>query len=153
MRINNSLSLKKLMRHVVLALLFGCFMFMSLTHAEKSQFTCRDWMALERPSKIAIISLVIKMSKEDHIEINQSPMYYVAELDDLIKVYMETKNEEALDSSVGVTFHTIAAMDGDWGKGEPKLEHARSWMGEWFEVFKTRFPEKHAKLVSESEKE
>jgi len=48
-----------------------------------------------------------------------------------------------------VALHTLAAMDGDWDNGEPKLEHARRWMGDWFETFRIRFPDKYRRLVED----
>jgi hypothetical protein len=115
--------------------------------AAQSKFPCRNWLSLTPVQKVAIIGAVIKRAKEDKVTINLPADYYVAELDKLIQRYVDTENEKALDAPLGITFHTIAAMEGDWDNGEDPLEHARKFMGEeMFKVFKKMYPEKYKKL-------
>jgi hypothetical protein len=97
--------------------------------------------------KIGITLLIDGLKKEKEVQIRLTPDYYVKELDSLLEIYKRNNDEGALASSLGVAFHTIAAMEGDWGNGEPKLEHAKNWMGSWFEKFKELYPEKYEKLL------
>lgn len=114
---------------------------------QQSKFTCRDWAKLSAERKLQIIQRAIELAKEQKVVLKLSATYYVKELDALVANYTETKHESGLDSSVGVTLHTIAAMEGDWGNGENKLLHARKWMGaEGFAEFKKQYPEKYQKL-------
>jgi hypothetical protein len=101
--------------------------------------------------KEAIIAGVIKRAKEDNVTIKLPADYYVEELDKLIQKYVETENEEALGSPLGLTFHTIAAMEGDWDNGDDPLEHAQKLMGDkLFKSFKKMYPEKYKKLEEKS---
>ena len=130
---------------------FACSVFvLGSTRADgQSQFTSRRWLQLDGPTKLAVLHEFIELARRDRIHIRQSPEYYVRELDALAELYLRTDNQQALDSSLGVALHTLAAMDGDWDNGEPKLEHARRWMGDWFETFRTRFPDKYRRLVED----
>lgn len=130
---------------------FLLILFFTNTHlciAQQSKFTCKDWMKLDENFKTVLIGRVIQMNKDNGTIIKLSPKYYVDEIDKLISTYVETNNNEALNSSLGVTFHTIAAMEGDWDNGEDKLEHAKNLMGpDIFDYFKKNYPEKYKHLL------
>jgi hypothetical protein len=102
---------------------------------------------LDEASKIGIMRGFIQNAAADKVVMKLTPEYYVHEIDALVKTYVDTKNDKALDTPLGATIHTIAAMEGDWGNGEPPLDHAKKWMGDWFEYFKKMYPEKYQKLV------
>lgn len=111
----------------------------------QSRFPCRNWLSLTPVQKVALIGVVIKLAKEDKVTIKLPPDYYVGELDKLIQRYVDAENEKALDAPLGITFHTIAAMEGDWENGEDRLEHAGKFMGEeLFKAFKKMYPGKSA---------
>jgi hypothetical protein len=112
-------------------------------------FPCRQWMRLDAATKKAFVVELVRVAAANHVVIRLSPGYYVTELDKLIRVYQETNNVTALDSSLGATIHTVAAMEGDWGNGEPKLEHAKKWLGAWFEFFKQTYPDKYKRLTED----
>ena len=114
----------------------------------RSQFPVREWSKLSGEKKVGIISRAIDLARQDGTQIQLPPAYYVAEIDALRQTYVDTGNEDALDSSVGVTFKAIAVMEGDWGNGEGKVEQARRMFGpELFEAFKARYPEKYQHLI------
>jgi hypothetical protein len=118
--------------------------------SDQSKFTCRDWSNLPKEQKQPIIQAFIDQAKSDNVVLKLSAEYYVRELDALIKTYAETKNDGALNASLGITIHTIAAMEGDWNNGENKLEHAKKFMGaDNFEAFRKRYPEKYKRLLKE----
>lgn len=123
-------------------------LFLTNHASAEAQFSCRKWLELTQVQKIQAVEAFIQVAKEeDGIILRLSPLYYAREVDDLIKTYAETENEDALDSSVGTAIHSIAAMEGDWDKGENKLKHAMKYMGpEAFRVFKERFPDKYERL-------
>jgi hypothetical protein len=121
--------------------------------AAQSKFPCRNWLRLTEPQKTGLIGALIKRAGEDKVNISLPTEYYVEALDTLIKRYADTENEKALDASLGLTFHTIAAMEGDWDNGEDPVEHARKLMGEeLFEAFKKMYPEKYKNLLEKSRK-
>ena len=119
----------------------------SLPSKNKTGFSCRRWLELDQPTKVALIQGIIKLAHEDNVEIRLSPEYYVKEIDSLIHTYLATDNEEALDTSLGATFRTIAVMDGDWDNGEPKLEQAKKWLGPFFYSLEELYPEKYRNLL------
>ena len=124
----------------------------SVTQAQ-SKFPCRNWLRLAQGPKLYLLRKFIETAKEDKTILRLSAEYYVEELDKLIRRYADTENEKALDAPLGLTIHTIAAMEGDWDNGEDPLEHARKFMGEeLFEAFKKMYPEKYKKLVERSKK-
>lgn len=90
---------------------------------------------------------LVEVGKAEGITIRLPPAYYVRELDCLIEGYLRRGDQEGLCSPLGIVFHTIAAMEGDWGNGEPPLDHAKKWMGEWFETFRELYPEKYQRLL------
>jgi hypothetical protein len=120
--------------------------------AEPPKFTFRDWMKLTQDTKLQVIHGVIEMAKQNQITISLSPDYYVGALDSLARTYVDTKNDRALGSPMGIAFHTVAAMEGDWGNGENKLQHAKTWLGDWFDYFKKHYPEKYQHLLEDDKK-
>lgn len=119
----------------------------------KSQFPIREWSKLSEQQKVGVVSVAIDLARQDGTEIHLPPGYYVAELDSLRQTYVNTGNEDALDSSVGVTFKTIAIMEGDWGNGEGKVDQAKRVFGpELFEEFRTRYPDKYQHLIELDER-
>src|SRR5271169_6843433 len=84
----------------------------------QSKFSCRKWTQLSSQTKLAVLTMVMKMHADsENIKFKFLPSYYVSELDTLIKTYLDTRNEDAMNSSLGLTFRTIAVMDGDWNNG------------------------------------
>jgi len=90
---------------------------------------------------------LVEVGKAEGVTIRLSPSYYVRELDFLVEGYLKRGDHAGLCSPLGIVFHTIAAMEGDWGNGEPPLDHAKKWMGEWFETFRELYPEKYQRLL------
>lgn len=137
-------------RPAILAILI-CISLAGPLAAGQSKFSCRNWLELAPAQRIALVEAVIKFAKEDGVEIRLPTEYYAEEINKLIQRYTETHNEKALDTSLGVTFHTIAAMEGDWDDGKDLLEHAKKFMGEdIFKTFKEMYPEKYNKLEEKS---
>jgi hypothetical protein len=139
---------KRMVREWAVLACAALFLFTGLAEAQ-SKFACRRWLELDERAKLLVMASVIDMAHRDRIEIKLPPEYYVRELDSLIQVYIDTDNQQALDSSLGVSIHTIAAMEGDRDNGEPRLEHAKRWMGEWFEFFRAHYPEKYRRLAED----
>ena len=115
----------------------------------ETQFSCREWISLSQEMKNALVERFIQIENDEGGVILKLPAsYYAKEINNLVQTYITTKNEEGLNTSIGVTLHTIAAMEGDWDNGENKLEHAKKWMGEeYFEFFKENYPEKYKRLI------
>ena len=130
-------------------ILFICILLtIGATASGPSRFTLAQWNNLDIYLKLDTIKGVIEMAKKDNVIITLSPEYYVAELDAVIVNSVKNRDENHIKTtSVGIAFHTIAAMEGDWGNGENKLEHAKKWMrSKNFEDFKIRYPMKYNKL-------
>jgi hypothetical protein len=125
-----------------------CILAMGTTASAQSKFSCGDWMTLPQEQKQPLIEAFIAQAKKDKVIMCLPAAYYVKELDALIKTYDDAQRQ----SSLGATIHTIAAMEGDWGNGEDKLEHAKKWMGPNFEIFKEKYPDKYQKLILPSAK-
>lgn len=113
----------------------------------QSGFPCRRWLELQPTTKFQLITGLIEMARRDGTVIERPAAYYVSELDSLIGRYAATGNDAALDTSLGVTFHTIAAMEGDWGNGEDPLEHAKNFLGDSFPTFQQLYPAKYQHLI------
>ena len=114
----------------------------------RSQFPMREWSKLSHQEKTGAIAAAIDLKRQNGTQISLPPDYYVTEIDKLHQTYVNTGNEERLDTSVGITFRTIAVMEGDWGDGEGRVSQAKRLFGpEIFEEFKTREPAKYQHLV------
>jgi hypothetical protein len=113
-----------------------------------SDYPCRKWLTLDEPTRLAVIEKSIELAKAQGVIIRLPAPGYVAALDRLIGSYQAGKNEKALDSSLGLAFHILAAMEGDWDDGESKVEHAKRWLGpKLFEAFREKYPAKYQHLV------
>ncbi len=113
-----------------------------------SDYPCRKWLTLDEPTRAAVIEKAIELAKAQGVTIRLPASGYVAALDRLIGRYQEEKNEKALDSPLGLAFHILAAMEGDWDDGESKVEHAKLWLGpKLFEAFREKYPAKYEHLV------
>lgn len=108
---------------------------------------CRTWLDLSPVARLELMAGLIEFGKTEGVTIRLPPAYYVRELDSLVEGYLDRGDLGGLCSPLGIVFHTIAAMEGDWGNGEPQLDHAKKWMGEWFETFRKLYPEKYQRLL------
>ena len=114
----------------------------------RSQFPVREWSKLSHDQKIGVISRAIELARQDGTRIRLPAAYYVREIDALRQSYVDTGNEAALDTPVGLNFKTIAVLEGDWDDGEGRVEQARRLLGPGlFEEFKARSPEKYRHLL------
>lgn len=111
-------------------------------------FRMREWGSLSDAQKNQILAQVIDRAREQGTFIHLHAAYYVAQLDALRRTYVRTGNESGLDASVGLTFKTIAVMEGDWDNGQGRVEQARALLGpEVFEEFKRLHPDKYRHLI------
>lgn len=107
----------------------------------------KTWLDLSLAVRLELVAGLVEVGKAEGVTIRLPPAYYVRELDFLIEGYLSRGDQAGLCSPLGIVFHTIAAMEGDWGNGEPPLDHAKKWMGEWFETFRELYPEKYQRLI------
>jgi hypothetical protein len=111
-------------------------------------FTAADWVKVNTSFKLELLRAVIEEARKNNVTIRFSPEYYVKEIDFTIENAIRNQDKVGLATSVGIMLHTIAAMEGDWDNGENKLEHAKKWLGEYFEEFKKTYPQKYARLLN-----
>jgi hypothetical protein len=116
-----------------------------------SKFTLDQWKKLRYQDKIGIIDEALRLHKNDGVIVNLPSSFYVKELDLIMLNFITSKDRDNLrNTSIGVTLHAIAAMEGDWGNGEGQCEHAKRYLGEdAFDDFIRLFPDKYNKLCSQ----
>jgi len=115
----------------------------------QSRFTCAQWMLLEGTQKFELAESLIRYARDSGgVTVRIPATHYVQALDALIGEYARNRNQPAMTSSLGLAWHTVAAMDGDWGNGEDPLVHAQEWLGtELFGIFKDRDHVRYEHLV------
>jgi len=120
----------------------------SFYNASASQFTMDDWKKYGYDNKIGIVNEIIQSARDDGIIIELPSSFYVKELDLIMLNFITSKDNDSLrNTSIGITFHALAAMEGDWGNGINKCEHAKDFLGEdAFADLKQLFPDKYNKL-------
>jgi len=137
----------------VVAAILGCA---SVPPAPRTQIrpvvTMRHWNGFSPDRKLEIARAFILEARRNNVIMELPAEYYVQELDALVVNTIANEGPGALDvMGLGLTFHVIAAMEGDWDSGEDKCDHARKFLGEkTFQDFKERFPEKYERLCDES---
>jgi len=69
--------------------------------------------------------------------------------------FITSKDKDSFrNTSIGITFHAFAAMEGDWGNRDNNCEHANEFLGEnAFTNFKQLFPAKYNKLCEPTKEE
>jgi hypothetical protein len=126
-----------------------CTFFFFQDSTAQSKFSCSKWATLDSMMKPVLIGVVMHMNTDSNkVTFKHTSAFYAAELDTVVAHYQKTNNQDALNSSLGIAFRTIAVMEGDWGNGQGKVDCAKAWMGEkLFEEFKTHNPKKYLHLV------
>ena len=91
------------------------------------------------------------LHKKDGVIISLPSSFYVKEIDLIMLNFITSKDKDSLkNTAISITFHTLAAMEGDWGNGEDKCEHAKTYFGEHtFDDFRRLFPDKYNKLCKD----
>lgn len=116
------------------------------------EFSFDTWFKLKQLHKASIIKETIRLHQCDNVIIGLPAEYYIRELDAVMfNLFInDNKNREIMKTiSISVSFHTIAAMEGDWDNGENKLLHAINWMGpDTTKELKRLFPAKYNKLLA-----
>ena len=112
----------------------------------------RAWLSYSSETKLALLRGFIDHARKDNVRMELPAEYYVQELDSLVKNSIANNDTAGLDTTpLGLAIHAIAAMEGDWGNGENKCDHAKTLMGpDEFEQFKARYPAKHDRLCVKS---
>ena len=112
--------------------------------------TITTWILASRESKIKLIDQLKKIFKDkENVTIKLPDSYYVDEVNGVL--YNSIKNgdiDESKKRGLGVTFVTIAMMDGDYDSGKnSRVEELRKHMGEeMFNRYKKEYPEKYEYL-------
>lgn len=127
------------------ALLF--FFSCSALCADDLNFSMREWAAKDHAYKLQLVTAMIQALKPQ-VTLRLPADYYVAELDKLAENDVSNGNPQALDSSWGFSWKTIAVMDCDWDNGQDRLQYAQKLMGpDIFAFFKKHYPDKYRRLA------
>ena len=113
-----------------------------------SEFTMNEWKKFRYNDKIQIINESIRLHTNDGVIISIPSSFYVKELDLIMLNFITSKDKDSLqNTAIPVTFHTLSAMEGDWGNGEEACEHAKAYFGGViFDEFRRLFPDKYNNL-------
>ncbi len=135
-----------------LVVLMWVAVYLALPAQAQPRVPVRAWLSYSFETKLALLKGFIDHARQDNVRMELPAEYYVREVDSLVKNSIANNDTAGLDTTpLGLAIHTIAAMEGDWGNGENKCDHARTLMGpDVFEQFKVMYPAKYDRLCVRS---